>query len=32
MPVLGQQPPLPGNPAVRLVQTEEDGNEQALVP
>ena len=32
MPVLGQQPPLPGNAAVRLVHTEEENNEQALVP
>ena len=32
MPVLGQQPPLPGKTAVRLVNTEEEGNEQALVP
>ena len=32
MLVLGQQPPLPGNVVVRLVQTEEEPNEQALVP
>ena len=32
MPVLGQQPPLPGNAPVRLVHTKEENNEQALVP
>ena len=32
IPVLGQQPPPLGNAAVRLVHTEEENNEQALVP
>ena len=32
MPMLRQQPPLPGNAAVRLVHIEEEPNEQALVP
>ena len=32
MSILGQQPPLPGNAVVRLVHTEEEPNEQALVP
>ena len=32
MPVLGQQPPLPGNAALRLVHTKKEPNEQALVP
>ena len=32
MLVLRQQPPLPGNAAVRLVHTEEETNKQALVP
>ena len=32
MPVLGQQPSLLGNAVVRLVHTEEETNEQALVP
>lgn len=32
MPILGQQPPLPGNAAVRIMQPEEEGSEQALVP
>ena len=32
MPVLDQQLPLPGNAIVRLVHTEEESNEQALVP
>ena len=32
MPVLGQQPPLPGNAVVRIVHTEEETNKQALVP
>ena len=32
MPVLGQQPPLPGNAAVRIVTPEEEGSERAMVP
>ena len=32
MPDLGQQPPLPRNAAVRIVQPEEEIEEQALVP
>ena len=32
MPILGQQPPLPGNVVVRLVHTAEDSNEQDLMP
>ena len=32
MRVLGQQPPLPGNAAVKLVHTKEENNEQVLVP
>lgn len=32
MPILGQQPPLPGNATMRIVSPEEEGNEQALVP
>ena len=32
MPVLGQQPPLPGNAAFRVVTPEEEGNDRAIVP
>lgn len=32
MPVLGQQPPLPRNAAVRIVTPEEEGNDRAMVP
>ena len=32
LPVLGHQPPLPRNAALRLVQPDEEGYEQALVP
>ena len=32
MPVLGQQPPLPGNAAVRIVIPEEENNDRAIVP
>ena len=32
MPVLGHQPPLPGNAAVRIVSPEEEGNDRAIVP
>ena len=32
MLLLGQHPPLPGNAAVRLVHTEEENHEPALVP
>ena len=32
MPILGQQPPLHGNAAVRIVTPKEEGNDRAIVP